>query len=36
MYEHQGIGDWLFVALYGAVAMMAVLAGVVNKRSLSY
>jgi hypothetical protein len=28
MYEYQGIVDWLFVALYGAVAMMAVLAGV--------
>lgn len=23
MYKHLGIDDWLFVALYGAVAMMA-------------
>ena len=28
MYKHLGIDDWLFVALYGAVAMMAVLAGI--------
>ena len=26
MYKHLGIDDWLFVAIYGAVAMMAVLA----------
>ena len=28
MYEHQGIDNFLFVALYWAVAMMATLAGV--------
>lgn len=28
MYEHQGINNMLFVALYVTVAMMATLAGV--------
>ena len=27
MYEHEGLGDALFMALYGAVAMMALLGG---------